>query len=318
MYEHRGLLAILFTCITFVGVVAGANIARLDKSPLSIPANTKGLNEVSDIPQGIDKLFYAPTPQTESVVDTEKPVKPKEPVLAESYIVGDVATGKIYMEKNSTRNYPFASMSKLITAMVAKELYSDDAVITITSQEAEVPKDGSGVRAEESFTLKELLYPLLLNSSNIAGEAIGSSSDRTKFLEAMSSYSWEIGMKNAFFADPTGLSERNAGSAAGFFDMASYIYNRKPEILAITRTKKTSVATTTSHGAHDFTSIHPFINDPRFIGGKTGHTAAALDTMLTILDIHEHPIAIIVLRSPGARAQDTSYLASKVSSMLAN
>ena len=70
-----------------------------------------------------------------------------------------------------------------------------------------------------------------------------------------------------------------------------------------------STGTTTNHNAHDFVSIHPFVNDAGFIGGKTGHTPEAQDTMLTIMDIGGKPIAVIVLRSEtGDRAGDTQVL----------
>ena len=76
------------------------------------------------------------------------------------------------------------------------------------------------------------------------------------------------------------------------------------------------MATTTEHGAHDFVSIHPFVNDPRFIGGKTGHTDEAADTMLTILNIGGQPIAFIVLGS-NDRTKDTSLLVDQVLKILA-
>jgi D-alanyl-D-alanine carboxypeptidase len=61
-------------------------------------------------------------------------------------------------------------------------------------------------------------------------------------------------------------------------------------------------------------SIHPFVKDPNFLGGKTGHTPEAKDTMLTILMIKGQPIAIIVLSSDDRKA-DTDYLLAGVSAI---
>lgn len=322
MSSRKYLLAIFFISITFVGVIAGAQLARIEDRqrsvvavPIDIPLNTDFEPVITD------SAFLEPITkdQFQPIATTSRQISKAaiDPVLAESYIVGDILTGKIYMEKNSTQVYPFASMSKLITALVAEDNYRGDKLIAITQENTRVSPDASALRAGETFTLNELMYPLLLNSSNVAGEAIASSSDRMKFLELMSSYSWEIGMPKAFFVDPTGLSERNAGTAKGFFAMARYLYSQKPEILAITKLERLSVGTTTNHGAHDFVNIHPFVRDARFLGGKTGRTPAALDTMLTILNIWGRPVAIVVMRSPGNRAKDTAYLAQKVSNMLA-
>jgi D-alanyl-D-alanine carboxypeptidase len=161
--------------------------------------------------------------------------------------------------------------------------------------------------------LEEILYPLLLDSSNIAAEALASTTDRTNFLELMRSYAWEIGMSTAYFADPSGVNPHNAASAKDLFALAKYLYKYRPDILTLTRVASISVATTTEHGSHEFASIHPFVNDPNFIGGKTGRTPEAGDTMLTIMKIGGQPVAIVVLGSKYAgRAEDTSKIIEMV------
>ncbi|MFA6602096.1 MAG: hypothetical protein WCT02_04535, partial [Candidatus Paceibacterota bacterium] len=175
--------------------------------------------------------------------------------------------------------------------------------------------DGSNIRANETFTRAELLYPLLLNSSNVAAEALASSSDRVKYIEAMARYAWEIGMSSTYFADPTGLSSRNISTARDFFSLAKYLYKNRSDVLSITKTPRYLLSTTTEHGSHVFTSIHPFVNYPGFLGGKTGHTVEARDTMLTILKIDSRPIAIIVLGSDD-REKDTQMLIEKVGKMV--
>ena len=120
-------------------------------------------------------------------------------------------------------------------------------------------------------------------------------------------------MPATYFADPSGLSEHNQSSARDFFTFARYLYLYRPDILALTRTVRTTVATTSDHGSHDFASIHPFVTDYRFIGGKTGRTPEAGETMLTEMRLNGQPIAIIVLGSEFAhRASDTQLLIDTV------
>jgi D-alanyl-D-alanine endopeptidase (penicillin-binding protein 7) len=191
---------------------------------------------------------------------------------------------------------------------------SSTSVIEITKEETNYPPDASNLAAGEKFEARELVYPMLLDSSNIAAEALASSTNRAKFLELMSGYAWEIGMPNTFFADPSGLDFRNVASAKDIFALARYLYAFHPEILALTRTIHLEVATTSGHGAHNFNNIHPFVHDSRFIGGKTGRTPEAGETMLTILDIDGEPIAFIILGSNfGARENDTRILLDKYS-----
>ena len=141
-----------------------------------------------------DSSFYTsgqksakPSPKTVSV-----PVG--LPVTAAAYLVGDVSTGRVYLEKNSQTILPVASMSKLITAFAATDVLPLSTMITITEAEMNVASDTSRLSAGERFTVRELLYPLLLNSSNVAAEALASTTDRLKFLGRMSSYAWEVSM----------------------------------------------------------------------------------------------------------------------------
>lgn len=313
--ERRSIIAVVLLAVTMIGVGSGIKLAQLEESRRAAQALRYEVDLTA--PLKAAQEFFA-----ENEIKIEKPAaKPAKPaavkpppsdgISAESYLAGDIQTGKIVLEKNADKILPFASMSKLITALIATNIYDETATITITPEEINVPADASGLRAGESFTVKELLYPLLMNSSNVAGEALASSTNRVYFLKLMSDYSWEVGMPESNLADPTGLSVTNSGTARGFFGLARYLYRVRPDILAVTRTASSTVATTTGHGFHIFSNIHPFVYDPRFLGGKTGYTPEALDTMLTILKIDDKPIAFIVLRSQN-RARDTRLLIEKL------
>jgi len=308
-------------CLAVVAVGLGKRIGY----DLANPASSLPMSVPTTQPLSIDPSFFqgsrsSKLPGTAPALSASKPPAVQAPagpvVSAQAYLIGNVATGQIYAERNGATALPIASMSKLMTAIVATETIAPTTTIEITPLEASVYPDLSRIGADESFTAKEILYPLLLDSSNIAAEALASSTNRAKFIDLMNSSAWEIGLPTTYFADPSGLSPLNQASAEGFFDLAKYVYASRPDLLAITRTQSISVATTTEHGAHDFVSIHPFVNDPRFIGGKTGHTDEAADTMLTILNIGGQPIAFIVLGS-NDRTKDTSLLVDQVLKILA-
>jgi D-alanyl-D-alanine endopeptidase (penicillin-binding protein 7) len=325
--NSRFVIAIILACVSFVGIAAVLKTSEqpsLAPSQPSIEASMPMSGRSAPAPVAIDRAFFSKiaAKAASSLLPLVSAPASAVPlyvpgVTAEAYLVGDVATGKVYLEKNAGTILPVASMSKLITAIAATDSLTSTTTITITPAEADVPPDGSALRAGETFTMPELLLPLLLDSSNVAAEALASTTNRRAFTELMSSYAWEVGMPGSFFADPSGLSERNVATAKDFFALAKYLYHYRPDILALTRIVSTSTATTTLHGSHDFVNIHPFVTDPRFIGGKTGHTPIALDTMLTIMNLSSHPIAIIVLRSQNARANDTNLLINEISMSLA-
>lgn len=311
MLMNRKLILLWFLCLIFIAYAVAVKTSHiLEENPLDQDLIGQNLAENSIIP---DSSFYENLPD-DNTPSTKTKNQRVSPIQAKSYLVGDVSTGEIYIQKSSDLVLPVASMSKLITAVASideygysKSVKADDIIFA--------DKDSAGIVPGDEFTVSELLYPLLLNSSNLVAEVLASSTNRVGFMEDMSSYAWEIGMQSTFFADPSGLNPLNISSAKDFFALAKYLYNSRSDILSITRNSEIIIATTTKHGSYTFISTHPFVNYPGFLGGKTGRTNAAKETMLTILTIKDKPIAIIVLGSENRR-KDTQYLIELITRVL--
>lgn len=306
--RHR-LIVILTTCLAFIGIFASI------KSDPNISTTVSSIvirdNVEPSASQTPDPEFFKPTidykPKPVEITKIEN-----DPISAKAYLVGNVETGKIYIEKNSKQALPVASMSKLVTAVTSTDIWISTTTIIVTPASTDVASDTSRLVVGDKFTLEEILYPLLLSSSNIAAEALALHKNRSQFMEMMSSYAWEIGAPDAFFADPSGISQYNIASAKDIFALGKYLYNNRRDILAITRNPSWNIATTTEHGSYDWKNTHPFVNDSRFLGGKTGRTPQAGDTMLTILEIKKEPLAFIVIGSRrDGRAEDTRLLIDK-------
>ena len=320
MYPRRSFFPIVLALLALVGIFAGwqyNQTASHSQRPMTariIPRTDGNKTLVTDK----NFLNDAGTPAGNKSSSTSPKLQNVSPdtVSAEAYLVGNVETGKIYLAKDIDTVLPVASMSKLVTAIAATDTLAPTTTITITPEEADTYPDHSHIHAGETFTVHELLYPLLMDSSNIAANTLASSTNLQTFMNLMNSYAWEIGMNGAFFQDPSGLSAHNTASARDFFALARYLYKNRPDILAITRIAQAAVSTTTLHEAHDFVNIHPFVSDPRFLGGKTGHTNAALDTMMTIMDIQKQPLVFVVLRSDDRRQEDTNLLIDQVEHLL--
>jgi D-alanyl-D-alanine endopeptidase (penicillin-binding protein 7) len=308
MHIKRRIIVVMCGCLALVGI--SAIIQLNEQQPVADPqVRTAGVATDAEI-INMDNGVIDGSISTTVTVPVKKTPTGIPGLTARAYLVGNIDTGQIYLEQGGTRVLPVASMSKLVTAFVATDMLPLDTVISISSSTVEVPPDSSNLTVGEHFTLGEILQPLLLNSSNIAAEAIADSKgDRINFLDMMSSYAWEIGMPKSYFADPSGISPQNAASARDLFELSKYLVHSRPDILAITRVPEFRTSTTTEHGGHLFTSTHPFVRDPRFIGGKTGRTQEAGETMMTILKINNEPIVFIILGSSyGAREGDTRIL----------
>src|SRR3989344_1592404 len=197
---------------------------------------------------------------------------PSPPELkARSYIVADLLTGDVLIQKNPDKPYPIASVSKLITALTAIDMYLSDT---------------------------DLLYPLLLESSNPAADEIAKQLGGRQFVDAMNDYVKSIGATHTYFADPSGISPRNMSSASDLLLIAKHIYKEKPEILELTLlTEK-----------RDWRTNNLFVQErhPNYIGGKSGFTPEAKGTLLAIFalplsDGELRPVVVILLGTDSER-----------------
>ncbi len=245
-----------------------------------------------------------------------KPIIPKPYISAEAYLVANIETGEVYVSQAENSLFPIASISKLYTALVAVHLFNLQEKITITEQMLDTYSDVGNLVLGEKYLPSELLYPLLLESSNDAAEAYAQSFGSEKFMVQMNDFANEIGMKNTYFKDSSGLSPINKSSAKDLFILAQYLYKNEKRILDITRNKEMELSATGEHGAHKFVNINPYSNYKDFIGGKTGRTEWAKETMVSLFSQNvqgkNFQIAIILLRSDlGQREIDTEKLLGK-------
>lgn len=238
-------------------------------------------------------------------------------ISAEAYIVVNLDTGSTYIERNSVKVLPIASVSKLMTAITVMDRKDISDGIIVGKDVIDNIPDMIKYRAGEKFSVDDLMHALLLNSSNISAHVLASSSGMISFLENMSSKAWEIGMSSTFFADPSGLSDKNISSVKDLSILMKYLYDSRQDLLALTRIPKYSIATTSDHGSYEFVNTHPFVNTPGFIGGKTGNTPEAGGTLVTLIRINNIPVGIAVLGSRLEwRAEDTKKIIEKVRTIL--
>lgn len=205
--------------------------------------------------------------------------KPQLKVSAKAYLVGDLDTGEIILKKNENAKLPIASVSKLITAFVAKELPSEEGTAIVSKTALATYGKNGNLRAGEKISLSHLFYPLLLESSNDSAEVIAEFFGREMFLSKMNQLAELLELPNTAFADPSGLSSSNQSSVSDLFKIAGYIQKEKPEIFDIS--KKGGFVT----AAHTWSSSNQFRLEKGYLGGKSGYTAPAKETVISLFSL---------------------------------
>ena len=268
-------------------------------------------NKVNDLTVSLTTEPPQAEPAAE-IASTSLTSEPFERVrtTATSAFVWDVNKQRILYEKNPDKQLPLASITKLMTALVAHEILADGKSVTIPLSAIE--QDGeSGFSDGESFTLEALTDLTLMSSSNdgafaiasAAGAFLNDTKPTTSFVQAMNVRAKELGLTQVEFRNPTGLdlSETEVGALGSARDVAfliEYILKHQPAILE--RTTLPEAAFYNQSGTQYATeNTNQYVNDiSGLIGSKTGYTELAGGNLAVVFDVSlNRPIIVVVLGS---------------------
>ena len=142
------------------------------------------------------------------------PIKEVPAVKARAAIVLDLNTGQIVYQQDPTGRYPEASLTKMMTAMVATDLAPMDTVITVPAAATQVEPNHMGLSTGEQLTLHDLLVGMLLDSGNDAAEAIAMGLvDRSQFVGFMNQKAALLHLRQSHFSNPSGLDDSDLSSS---------------------------------------------------------------------------------------------------------
>ncbi len=221
-------------------------------------------------------------------------------VSAKAYLVGDLNTGEVILSKNQDEKFPIASTSKLMTALVTKKIAKSDNTAIITKTALATPGQNGELRLGEKIKVTDLIYPLLLESSNDAAEALALYFGRSSFLSKMNQEAANLQMSSTTYEDPSGLTPHNQSTVSDMFKLAGYIEREQPDLFNITTKRSYTVKN------HSWSNISQFLSKDGYMGGKSGYTDEAKQTVVSLFNLPLgekglRPIAITLLQSPDRR-----------------
>lgn len=145
----------------------------------------------------------------ETVLEVGAKESPGE-LYALSAVLLDGDSGRVLYEKNGYEARPMASTTKIMTCILALENLDEETVVTVSSKAASQPKVHLGMREGEQYSLKDLLYSLMLESHNdsavAVAEAVSGSVD--DFSVLMNQKARELGCTDTCFLTPNGLDAK--------------------------------------------------------------------------------------------------------------
>lgn len=232
-------------------------------------------------------------------------------IAAESAILIDAASKTILYEKNAYKKQYPASITKLMTALLAIENLAPTDVITFSNEaifSIERASSHIGMDVGEQITVDQALHGLLLMSANEVanGLAEATSGSIETFAIRMTERAKELGTLNTHFTNPHGLHDENHYTTA--YDMsliASYLSDN-PYFLEIMKDTTYEIPGTNKTDEIRYLSqqhymLNPLRNGQLYredvIGGKTGYTDIARQTLVTIAKQGDTTLVAVILKS---------------------
>ena len=220
-----------------------------------------------------------------SVEDLELSAK-----AAISSLVKKDGTSKTLFEKEKNKRLPIASLTKLMTALVVLENYDLSKTIEISKEAASEENEyGQGdLKIAENFSVKDLLYLLLMESSNGAAVALADDVGEKEFVDLMNKTAASLNLENTFFVNPSGLDPDNPSDLANYStaeDLAklgNHLLANQPLIWEIAGNSEFNLYLPDGVFYKQLKNTNELLKEFPQIGGKTGWTPEAQGCLLLI------------------------------------
>jgi len=198
---------------------------------------------------------------------------PPPAVTARAYLVQNAATGEVLAARAARARVPIASITKLMTVLVALDHRRLRDVVAVDPRAAAVGESSVGLAPGEQITVADLVRAALIQSANDAADALALSvaPDFEAFARLMNAKARRLGMTDSNFVRPDGLdTPGHVSSARDVTTLARAAMRTRFVRHTVRRTGATLAGGRVVHTWNDLLSTFPSL-----LGVKTGHTAAA-------------------------------------------
>lgn len=233
-------------------------------------------------------------------------------ISAEAAIITEADSQIVLYSKNPSLRFSMASTTKIMTALVALDYYKENSILTVYTPKIE--GSNLGFAQGQQFYLKDLLFAMLLPSSNEAAYAIAQNypGGVEAFVEKMNQKARELDLANTHFQDPIGLDDDNNYSTVLDLSRLGYAAMKNKTLAAIFSTKQKNISDITGQGQFNLENLNKLLGIDGVNGIKTGTTAGAGEVLVTSKTERGHTYIFIVMKSR-QRFIDTKTLLSLIS-----
>ncbi len=233
------------------------------------------------------------------------PTSGPPPVTAASWILYDESTDTVIAELNADQERAMASVTKIMTGLLAIERTEPEDLVTVSQRAADTGEKEIELVPGETIAMDALFKALMIHSANDAATAIAEhiSGSVEAFVDLMNQRAAELGLTHTSFANPHGLDAPNHYTSARDLLELGRIAMAMPEFAEVVKAKKLVFPPAPDGTPRTGSSTNLMLwSYPGTLGLKTGFTAQALLTYVASAEREGRRLYAVVLGSDGERA----------------
>ncbi|MGE3154093.1 MAG: D-alanyl-D-alanine carboxypeptidase family protein [Nitrospiraceae bacterium] len=220
---------------------------------------------------------------------------PDRPVInASALYMVELQSGRVLLEQNSTRRLPPASLTKIMTALIALESAPLQEVVKIDGR-AVVHHSSYNFRPGEAFLLRDLVTAMLVTSANDACEAVAwhIGGDDKRFVAMMNERVRRLGLENTHFVNPCGFDAPGHYSSAADLARLTDAALQTPNFSMMVRTVVREISSVDGERTVALHSTNELLIDPDITGVKTGYTSKAGRCLIASMFKEGHRLLLV-------------------------
>lgn len=240
---------------------------------------------------------------SEITLDTEKKPYPRSDIrsglnlssrAALSVFVDMNGAEHTLLEKNKEMRLPIASITKLMVALTASDIYKADDKIVISENALRVKGVSGNYIAGDTFLFRDAIYALLLGSHNEVAVAMAERGGVDEFIRRMNQKANTLNLRDTRYFNVTGVDpnagseEINYSSAADTYKLLKYIFENRADIFSILQKSEYQLNDANGFSKAIIQNTNRLImnqnTDLRVLGGKTGNTPRAKLNLVIVSD----------------------------------
>lgn len=243
-------------------------------------------------------LFAKPTTVSEIKLRPIPYLKSHAPpeVTAEGVYIVDLPSFTPLYEKRAQEEFLPASTNKIMTALVASDIYLPDDIIQVKNVLA--IGQTMGLVENERISVENLLYGTLIHSGNDAAQALADNYGTDLFIRLMNEKAKKLGMTHTFYKNPAGLDDFKQYTSPFDLALAARELLKNKSLSKVVSIKEITIADADFEQFHKLTNVNKLLGEVHGVGGlKTGYTENAGENLVSFYKKNGHQFIIVIVKS---------------------